>query len=110
MPLLLDTGVLYAIADADDDWHKRVVEYLRAASEVLTAPVTVLPEVAYLLHVRLGARAERTFIASLAAGDVTVEPLTTVDLTRASTLMVKYPAIGFVDASVVAVAERLRLS
>jgi predicted nucleic acid-binding protein len=29
MPLLLDTGILYAMADEDDAWHQRVVRYLR---------------------------------------------------------------------------------
>ena len=28
MPVLVDTGILYALADRDDDWHGRAVEYL----------------------------------------------------------------------------------
>ena len=27
MPVLVDTGILYALADRDDDWHGRAVEY-----------------------------------------------------------------------------------
>ena len=45
MPLLVDTGVLYALADADDDWHQPVREYLTRAPDVLLVPVTVLPAV-----------------------------------------------------------------
>ena len=55
MPLLLDTGPLYALADADDAWHERIRDFLAARDEVLLVPVTVLPEVAYLLRSRLAA-------------------------------------------------------
>ena len=109
MPLLLDTGVLYAMADADDDWHDKVIAYLRKTPDLLMTPVTVVPEAAYLLRSRLGARVERQLISSLAAGELSVESLTSADLTRTVALMASYPEIGFVDATVVAIAERLRL-
>jgi uncharacterized protein len=109
MPLLLDTGILYAMADEDDAWHQRVVRYLRKNSDVLMTPVTVVPEAAYLLRARLGAQVEREFIASLAAREVAVEMLSNADLVRTAAVMSERPDVGFVDASVVAVAERLRL-
>jgi predicted nucleic acid-binding protein len=40
---------------------------------------------------------------------VALEGVTGEDLARAAALMTAYPEIGFVDASVVALAERLRL-
>jgi uncharacterized protein len=109
MPLLLDTGILYAMADEDDAWHERVVRYLRQNSDVLMTPVTVVPEAAYLLRSRLGATVEREFIVSLAAREVLVEMLSNADLVRTAAVMGERPDVGFVDASVVAVAERLRL-
>lgn len=109
MPLLVDSGPLYALADADDAWHERVREFLDRQHDLLLVPVTVLPEVAYLLRTRLGREAERRFTASLAAAELTVEDLRLDDLERAAELLVTYPDIGFVDATVVAVAERLRL-
>jgi predicted nucleic acid-binding protein len=109
MPLLLDTGVLYALADTDDAWHGRARDYLATHPDVLLVPITVVPEITYLLHVRLGPSAERRFVASLATGEVAVESLTTADLKRCASLLERHPKIGFVDASVVAVAERLRL-
>lgn len=109
MPLLVDTGVLYALADADDAWHVRVRELLKESRELLLAPVTILPEVAYLLRERLGGRAERAFASSLADGELTVQDVTLADLKRVAGLLEDYPEIGFVDASVVAVAERLKL-
>ncbi len=71
--------------------------------------MTVLPEVSYLLQIRIGPQAEIAFIRSVAAGDFTVEPLDADDLDRAAELMRDYAdlPLGFVDASLVAIAERL---
>ena len=109
MPLLLDTGALYALADADDDWHIPVRDFLRAERQSLLVPVTVTPEVAYLMRKRLGAAVERRFAESLAAGEVAVENLTARDLVRCVELLHVYDFLGFVDASIVAMAERLKL-
>ena len=110
MPLLVDTGVLYALADRRDKWHAKVRDYLLASPETLLAPVCILTEVAYLLRDRIGERAERAFVLSLARGELAVENLTSRDLTRVSELMTTYAWLGFVDASVVATAERLKMT
>lgn len=109
MPLMLDTGILYALADADDAWHARAVALVDDSRDVLTTPATVVPEVTHLLRERLGADVEQRFVASLAAGELLVEPLSTADLIRTAALMRQRPDIGFVDASLVAVAERLKV-
>ena len=109
MPILVDTGILYALADRDDAWHRRADRFIGGAAEVLLVPTTVLPEVTYLLRKRLGVLAEQRFVESLAAGELVVEDLTTADLHRCAALLVDYPAIGFVDSSLVAIAERLRI-
>ncbi len=108
MPIILDTGVIYALADADDNWHTRACNLVSRTRESLVVPMTVLPEVAYLLARRLGSAAERAFVHSLAAGELAVEPVLQKDLARCAELLSDYPQIGFVDASVVAVAERMR--
>ena len=110
MPLLMDTGVLYALADADDAWHAPVLECLGALRETLLVPVTVLPEAAYLLRSRLGPEAELAFVRSLVAGELDVEHLADSDLARTEDLLTLYGDIGFVDATVAAMAERLRLT
>jgi predicted nucleic acid-binding protein len=110
VPLLVDTGVLYALADRRDAWHERTRTYIREVSDTLVVPVSVVPEVTYLLHTRLGAAAERSFVRSLAAGELDLESLGARDITRVAKLLESYPEIGFVDASVVAMAERLQLT
>jgi uncharacterized protein len=109
MPLLVDTGILYALADRRDAWHLRVKRYLETTPQTLLAPVTIVPEVAYLLRHRIGVTAERAFVASIANGEVALEELTTRDWKRVEALMSTYELLGLVDASVVAIAERLKL-
>jgi predicted nucleic acid-binding protein len=107
MATLVDTGVLYALADTDDAWHGRAVEWLDGQVDVLAVPVSVIAEVCYLLHARLGTRTERLFVESLARGELAVEALERRDLARAAAVLAKRPELGFVDASIVALAERL---
>lgn len=109
-PVLVDTGILYALADRDDAWHPRARRLLASAKDLLLVPVTVLPEVCHLLHERLGPRAERRFLVAVAEGELTIEDLGDSDLKRGVAILERYPAIGFVDASIVAMAERLGLS
>jgi predicted nucleic acid-binding protein len=110
MPVLLDTGIVYALADRDDDWHARAVAYVRGLREPVFTTVTVIPEAAYLIRDRLGRKAEQSLVRSIADRELDVEDLNDRDWQRVAELMAKYPDIGFVDASVIAVAERLRLT
>ncbi len=109
MAVLVDTGILYALADEDDAWHERARKWVERERDLLIVPASVLPEVAYLLHTRLGPGPELAFIQSLVAGEIDVEALRPVDLVRASEVMQRFPDLGFVDASLVAVAERLKV-
>ena len=110
MAVVVDTGILYALADADDAWHDRARAWMERQSDLLVVPVTVLPEVTYLLHTRLGSAIELAFLESVAAGELEIEALRQTDLDRCCEVMERYPDVGFVDASVVAVAERLKVA
>jgi predicted nucleic acid-binding protein len=76
----------------------------------LVVPAPVLTEVCYLSATRLGADAEASFLESLATGELHLEGTTTGDLARMADLVRRYAdfPLGAADASVVAVAERLR--
>ena len=65
----------HALGDADDAWHERARDWTDAVTELLIVPVTVQPEVAYLLDERLGAAAELAFVQSAASGELEIEPL-----------------------------------
>ncbi len=75
-------------------------------------PVTVLPEITYLLERRIGAQAEEAFVRAVVDGEFDIESLETDDLARAADLVGVYrdAPLGFVDASVVAMAERLEVT
>ena len=72
-------------------------------------PTLVITEVVYLIGTRLGPEAEVRFLGDLASGDLGVEPVAASDWLRIAELVHRYKdlPLGTVDASVVAVAERL---
>jgi predicted nucleic acid-binding protein len=75
-------------------------------------PTLVITEVAYLIGSRLGADAEVRFLGDLAAGAFAVEPVDPSDWLRIAELVGRYRdlPLGTVDASVVAVGERLGIT
>jgi len=84
-------------------------DWLAVATEPFIVPATVVQETAYLMGARQGPRAEASFLRIVANGEFTLEPLDADDLTRAADLVDAYAdfPLGFVDASIVAIAERL---
>lgn len=109
---VIDTGIVYAIADIKDSWHKQAVDFVNTFKGRLIIPSTVIPEACYLLNTYLGQPAETEFINSLINKELTVEHFNANDLTRCVELLKKYrdSNIGFVDASMVAITERLNIS
>jgi hypothetical protein len=107
--ILADTGALYALADRRDAWYERMRRYWEDNPEPWLVPASVVTETAFLYGRRLGPEAEADFVASLAAGDFAVETLESADYARAADLIRAYAdlPLGFVDASIVAMAERL---
>lgn len=95
--------------DRSDSWHARVLGWWREAAREVRLPVTVLPEITYLLERRIGVQAEEAFVRAVADGEFDIESLEDADLARAADLLGVYrdAPLGFVDASVVAIAERL---
>jgi predicted nucleic acid-binding protein len=72
----------------------------------------VITEVVYLLATRLGSEAEIRFLGDLATGNLIAEPVAAADWLRIADLVGTYRdlPLGSVDASVIAVAERRRLT
>jgi uncharacterized protein len=72
----------------------------------------VITEVAYFIGTRLGAEAEVRFLGDLAAGEFAIETVMASDWLRIAELVGQYRdlPLGTVDGSVVAAAERLRIT
>lgn len=108
MALILDTGPLYAALDRDDRHHE-ASKALLDTQERLVLPEPVLVETCYFLEEHLGPGACSTLLRDVARGAYRVECLTSADYERAADLVDQYAGsnIGFVDAAVAAVVERL---
>ena len=113
--IICDTGPLVAAALSNDSDHLACVQLvtgLHAAGTELLIPAPVIAEVGYLLAREAGPHVESLFLRSLADGDFSTVELTRADYARMADLVVTYGSLplGTTDASVVAVAERLKLT
>lgn len=112
--IIVDTNVFVALADRDDRHHARCRDWFSTATERLLILPTVLAETCYLIDRELGPQTEAVFL-----DDVGITPefpyqlvdLLEVDLRRMAELVRRYSdrRLGATDASIVAVAERLRV-
>jgi uncharacterized protein len=110
--IIIDTGPLVAAADADDRQHARCVEMFRTARRPWLVPEPVIAEVCYLLERERGSQVEAAFLRSFGQGSFTLAPLSLADTDRMAELVETYAdfPIGGVDAAVIAIAERLKVS
>jgi len=109
LPLVLDTGILVALLDADDRHHDRCVALLDASDDEPAVPVGTLAEIDYHLRKRRLLAGWTALVDDIDRGAYRLVALDQVDLSRAAQLEVQYAdlGLGFVDASVVATCERL---
>jgi predicted nucleic acid-binding protein len=109
MALVLDTGPILALLDAGDPAHETCVELVDELREDLVVPSCVLVEIDYWTHELLGRETWSLFVEDVASGAYRLESLTLDDLQRAAELELEYADLdlGLVDASVVALCERL---
>ncbi len=107
MIAIVDSGALVAAANSRDPDHRACADLLRKGREVLVLPALCIAEVCFLIGRRAGPRAEAAFLRSLEKDDVRA-PLPE-DWARMAELVERYEdlPLGGVDASVIALAERL---
>jgi predicted nucleic acid-binding protein len=108
--IVVDTGAVLALIDADDGHHRALAGAYREDPSSWVLPWAVLPEVDYLLGAHVGSRAQDTFLSDLGRGEWVVDWGGEADLRRANEIATRYKALrlGLVDAAVIAAAERLR--
>jgi predicted nucleic acid-binding protein len=110
MALILDTGPLLAALDRSDAYHQVCRALLAGTSEPLIIPSPVLTELDYWLEKYGGATAQIALVDEIINGVYTVTDLEPDDYLRVREIMARYAdaAVGFVDAAVLAIVERLR--
>lgn len=107
--LILDTGPVVAALNASDPDHERCASLITRTADLIL-PGTVLVEVDYWLVKLAGPRVWSEFVADIVGGAYRVVHPTEADLIRAAELELAYEELrlGLVDASIVALCERLR--
>jgi len=107
--LVADTGGLYALYDARDRNHAEARRAFESERGPVVVPVAVVPEVDYLLREKLGVDAELDFLDGLLDGAYSLDQGAERDLARCRELVATYRDLdlGYVDAAVIATAERL---
>jgi uncharacterized protein len=108
--IVLDTGGLYAVLDANETLHGRAVASLVAATPPRILSPFVLAELDYLIGGRVGHQAQLDLIDEIVRGVYQLEPFSAEDLSHARRIMDRYAdlRIGLADASVVVLANRHR--
>lgn len=109
MALILDTGPLFASLDRSDADHAACRRLIETSDEPLVIPAPVLVEVDYWIHARLHPGVLVALLDDVVGGAYRVEELRPEDYRRIKELCDRYADadIGFVDAAVLAVVERL---
>jgi hypothetical protein len=102
-----DSGPLFALANARDPDHQRVVEFVRGTRHEIVVPTLCVAEVAFLIARDFGPESEASFLDSCRTLEL-IQPLEAA-FARMAELVRTYGdfPLGAVDASVVALAEEL---
>jgi predicted nucleic acid-binding protein len=109
MALVLDTGVLYSALDRNEPGHLACRLLLEATDEEIVIPSPVLPEVDYFIGDRLHPGVLISLLRDIQLGSFRVVDLEADDYFRIEEIVAQYADsnIGFVDAAVLAIVERL---
>jgi uncharacterized protein len=110
--LLVDSNVWIAAQDRQNRDHGPCSALLLDHAGSLVATVPVIIETAWFIEDRHGPARESEFLQLVTSGTVKAIDLTTDDWRRCVELVDRYTTLGLgvVDASVIAVAERLELT
>jgi predicted nucleic acid-binding protein len=106
-----DTGFVVALLNQSDTKHSDVIAIYQKYQQILL-PQTVLAEVAYLVGRSAGISTVAAFLKGLSASRFHLIPLSETDVIRVSEILEEYKdsRIDFVDATVMAIAERLKIT
>jgi hypothetical protein len=107
--VIVDSSAVIAALDRGDPAHSKVSTAISAERATIVIPSATLPEIAFLLSRRHGHVAAAEAIDRVAAGPWKLESIEPADVRRAAELMRQYAdaRLGFVDSTIVALAERL---
>jgi predicted nucleic acid-binding protein len=106
--IIVDTSVIYALLDANDNKHEAATAWYLDTVPTLTTTPLILAEVDHLAGARAGAAAQSAFRTDLARGAYEIEwwaEAAAESVTTAEQYLDL--GVGLADASLVALANRL---
>lgn len=109
MIVVADSSAMFALLDTGDQNHRRVANAYEKHEAGWLIPSATLPEIDYLLSVRLGVASANDWFHDLTSGAFIIVWNEPHDLHAAWKLHRQYASLnlGLVDALVMATAERL---
>lgn len=112
MQVILDTNIIFSMMDKDDKEHIKIKSFFQENDDFLyILPSTTIIEICYLIRTRLSPHLEIKFLEEINQ-NFNLEPIKDEDILRVIEILKKYDTlnIGYVDASIVAIAERLKIN
>lgn len=108
--VLIDSGPLIALFDADDRWHASVKAFIKDFRGELVTSAASITEAAWVTS-RLAPACFDSLLAWVAKGAVTIHNVLTEDCARVRQLAAKYRDLDpdFADLALLALADRLGL-
>lgn len=110
MQVLLDTCAIIALIDKRHCKNEELKKWVLKEENLYIIPSTVVVEVCQLLKYRFGSRYETNFLKEIQKASFIMETIKFEDISRILEILIKYEdlKIGYVDSSIVAIAERIK--
>jgi len=112
LQIILDTSAMYSLMDKGDINHNLVKDFFLKNDKIYYfLPSTIIPELCYLINTRLGPYFEIKLLQEVNKS-FHLEILKDEDIIRILEILKKYDTlnIGYVDASIISIAERLKVN
>jgi len=112
MQIILDTSAVIGLVDKKYKKHEYLKRILTEKENVYILPSTTIGEICYMLNSRFGNKIELILLEEIVKTSFQLELLKDLDIIRIIEILKKYDNlnIGYVDASIVAIAERLKIN
>ncbi|NHZ71889.1 MAG: PIN domain-containing protein [Aquificales bacterium] len=112
MTAIVDTNFLVSLTNPKEATHEICATLARTLPDRFLVPYVVLPEATYMINKYQGHHIMLQFVRRMMQPSWNFEPLLPVDFARVSVILDKYHDmdLDFVDAAVVALAERLNIT
>lgn len=112
MQVIIDTNIIYSLMDRADRNHSDIKRFFLENDNFLyLMPSSAVVEICYLVNNRLSPHLEIKFLEEINR-NFHLEPVKDIDILRITEILKKYENlnIGYVDASIIAIAERLKIN